>query len=269
MNIEIGKLSHPRKKAFTVPSDVYFCSQSGLKLKSARSSRVNGGINGSSAAGNWCGRRRQSDLDVSAPGGAREWQNLTSAHSLSWLRPHANCFFANKRRAGRKWAAAAARQRPLLPPESESHAAAERESEVLRGARSRMIKRFGASHSLSSLRRGGKRSRARPPALAARHRAGHAAAGQKMKLQIDTHTHAEFRYLSFARACQPTTAAGRKFAPRVFNFQPRSAQLHMRARNAGLWFGHQLLVACCPCLEFYQPRSSIKNGRDHRFEHSI
>jgi hypothetical protein len=59
----------------------------------------------------------------SAPGGAREWQNLTSAHSLSWLRPHANCFFANKRRAGRKWAAAAARQRPLLPPESESHAA--------------------------------------------------------------------------------------------------------------------------------------------------
>jgi len=143
------------------------------------------------------------------------------------------------------------------------------ESEVLRGARSRMIKRFGASHSLSSLRRGGKRSRARPPALAARHRAGHAAAGQKMKLHIDTHTHAEFRYLSFARARQPTTAAGRKFAPRVFNFQPRSAQLHMRARNAGLRFGHQLLVACCPCLQFYQPRSSIKNGRDHRFKPTI
>lgn len=121
------------------------------------------------------------------PGGTREWQNLTSAHSLSWLRPHANRFFANKRRAGRKWAAAAAQQRPLLLRQGEFWV-----SRTLRRFRSRSHDKAIWSFSLTLLgeaERGavlGSEPSRRTLLLA--------------KKWNCTYTHAEFQYLSFARA---------------------------------------------------------------------
>jgi hypothetical protein len=238
MNIEMGKLS--RKKAFAVSSDVYFCSQSGLKLKSARSTRANGGINGSSsAAGNWCGRRRQSDLDVSAPGGRASdkiWRRRIHYPDYGRMQ---TAFLPIKDERGANG---------LRRPPDKGLCCRRRVSRTLLLREREWGFAWGSlSHDKAiwsfSLTLFGEAERgaalARPP--------WQRAIAQDTLLLAKkwnyTYTHTRRVSIFIIRARTPADhCCGRKFAPRVFNFQPRSAQLHMRARYAGLWFGHQLLL---------------------------